>query len=193
MVTVVLAVVILFGFVGVLHTLGYNLEDAKIAYNKALLNLPTSANSDIADVSVFALACAIDATAFEEANPGLYGMDTLDNCNGANLPMGVTTNPAVPDANTKSIAFGIEAGHTTTVTCNPADGPTGECAVENFYLPQEISGDWKNWIEGAGDPHFMVYNSALPDDVENGIQLVVMGLFNSLLFLNATQILVQCS
>ncbi len=31
------------------------------------------------------------------------------------------------------------------------------------------------------------------DDVVNGIEVVVMGLFNSLLFLNATQILVQCS
>jgi len=33
----------------------------------------------------------------------------------------------------------------------------------------------------------------VPDDVVNGIEVVVMGLFNSLLFLNATQILVQCS
>ena len=34
---------------------------------------------------------------------------------------------------------------------------------------------------------------SIPDDVENGIQVVVMGLFNNLLYLNATQILVQCS
>lgn len=38
-----------------------------------------------------------------------------------------------------------------------------------------------------------VSSITVPDEVVNGIEVVVMGLFNSLLFLNATQILVQCS
>lgn len=52
----------------------------------------------------------------------------------------------------------------------------------NFNLTQ---GDSKILVD--------VSDITVPDDVTNGIQVVVMGLFNSLLFLNATQILVQCS
>jgi len=52
----------------------------------------------------------------------------------------------------------------------------------NFYLTQ-----------GNDNIYIDVSGINVPDDVEDGIQVVVMGLFNSLLFLNATQILVQCS
>ncbi len=52
----------------------------------------------------------------------------------------------------------------------------------NFNLTQ---GNDKLFIDVSG--------ITVPGDVANGIQVVVMGVFNSLLFLNATQILVQCS
>ena len=52
----------------------------------------------------------------------------------------------------------------------------------NFNLTQ---GDEKILID--------VSSISVPDDVVDGLQVVVMGLFNSFLFLNATQILVQCS
>lgn len=52
----------------------------------------------------------------------------------------------------------------------------------NFNLSQD---DKKILIDVSG--------ITVPDDVVNGIQVVVMGLFNSLFYINATQILVQCS
>ena len=52
----------------------------------------------------------------------------------------------------------------------------------NFNLTQ---GDDKIFIDTS--------DITVPDDVENGIQVVLMGRFNQLLYLNATQILVQCS
>jgi len=55
------------------------------------------------------------------------------------------------------------------------------------------SGGNFNLTQGSDKILIDVSVITVPDDVVNGIEVVVMGLFNSLLFLNATQILVQCS
>ena len=55
------------------------------------------------------------------------------------------------------------------------------------------SGGNFNLTQGNNKIFIDVSEIAVPGDVENGIQIVVMGLFNQLLYLNATQILVQCS
>ena len=55
------------------------------------------------------------------------------------------------------------------------------------------SGGNFNLTQGNDKILIDVSSITVPDDVVNGIEVVVMGLFNSLLFLNATQILVQCS
>ena len=55
------------------------------------------------------------------------------------------------------------------------------------------SGGNFNLTQGNDKILIDVFGITVPDDVVNGIEVVVMGLFNSLLFLNATQILVQCS
>jgi cytochrome c-type biogenesis protein CcmE len=55
------------------------------------------------------------------------------------------------------------------------------------------SGGNFNLTQGNDKILIDVSGITVPDDVVNGIEVVVMGLFNSLLFLNATQILVQCS
>ncbi len=52
----------------------------------------------------------------------------------------------------------------------------------NFNLTQ---GDYNIFID--------VSEITVPNDVVDGIQIVVMGRFNQLLYLNAAQILVQCS
>lgn len=55
------------------------------------------------------------------------------------------------------------------------------------------SGGNFNLTQGNDKILIDVSSITVPDDVVNGIEVVVMGLFNSLLYLNATQILVQCS
>ena len=55
------------------------------------------------------------------------------------------------------------------------------------------SGGNFNLTQGNDKILIDVSSITVPDEVVNGIEVVVMGLFNSLLFLNATQILVQCS
>jgi cytochrome c-type biogenesis protein CcmE len=55
------------------------------------------------------------------------------------------------------------------------------------------SGGNFNLTQGNDKILIDVSGITVPDDVVNGIEVVVMGLFNSLLYLNATQILVQCS
>jgi len=55
------------------------------------------------------------------------------------------------------------------------------------------SGGNFNLTQGNDKILIDVSDITVPADVVNGIQVVVMGRFNSLLFLNATQILVQCS
>lgn len=55
------------------------------------------------------------------------------------------------------------------------------------------SGGNFNLTQGNDKILIDVSGITVPDDIVNGIEIVVMGLFNSLLFLNATQILVQCS
>ncbi len=55
------------------------------------------------------------------------------------------------------------------------------------------SGGNFNLTQGNNKIFIDVSGITVPGDVANGIQVVVMGVFNSLLFLNATQILVQCS
>ncbi|MCK5177840.1 MAG: hypothetical protein KAQ92_09010 [Candidatus Aenigmarchaeota archaeon] len=169
MVTVVVGIVILVSIIGVLYHFGYDLEDAKIAFNKALLNMPTSENKKIAGASVAALACAIDAVAYEQAHPNNFGMHVLDNCNGTNLPSSVEINPDPPTAATKIISF-THTGSTHTIKLN-CDSALDKCNIEDFHLPQEISGNWHDWIEGAGNPHYLVYNSALPKHVNEDWQI----------------------
>jgi len=55
------------------------------------------------------------------------------------------------------------------------------------------SGGNFNLTQGNDKILIDVSGITVPDDVVNGIEVVVTGLFNSLLILNATQILVQCS
>ena len=55
------------------------------------------------------------------------------------------------------------------------------------------SGGNFNLTQGNDKLLIDVSDITIPDELVNGIEVVVMGLFNSLLFLNATQILVQCS
>ncbi|MBN2043069.1 MAG: hypothetical protein JW754_04665 [Candidatus Aenigmarchaeota archaeon] len=42
----------------------------------------------------------------------------------------------------------------------------GICFVENFQLPQDVTG-FEKWIKGNGDPQFLVYWEVFPDGVES--------------------------
>jgi len=74
---------------------------------------------------------------------------------------------------------------------NPAEYNNREIQV--FGTVEGYSGGNFNLTQGNDKILIDVSDITVPDDVVNGIQVVVMGLFNSLLFLNASQILVQCS
>jgi len=65
--------------------------------------------------------------------------------------------------------------------------------IQVIGIVEGYSGGNFNLTQGNDKIFIDVSEIAVPDDVEDGLQVVVMGLFNSLLFLNATQILVQCS
>jgi len=137
----------------------------KDVWNDFLGLLTGYGSAGVAETSVQALACAIDAVAYEQAHAGSFGMDTLDNCNGNNLPAGVEINPNPPTTGTNTITFTYQGSnpHTITIDC---DSAADKCEIEDFYLPQEIPGGWKNFIGSAGDPIYLVYNSALPKGVK---------------------------
>ncbi|GAG92548.1 unnamed protein product, partial [marine sediment metagenome] len=65
--------------------------------------------------------------------------------------------------------------------------------IQVIGIVEGYSGGNFNLTQGNDKIFIDVSDITVPDDVEDGIQVVVMGLFNHLLYLNATQILVQCS
>jgi len=65
--------------------------------------------------------------------------------------------------------------------------------IQVIGIVEGFSGGNFNLTQGDNKIFIDVLDITVPDDVENGIQVVVMGRFNHLLYLNATQILVQCS
>ena len=65
--------------------------------------------------------------------------------------------------------------------------------IQVFGTVEGFSGGNFNLTQGNDKILIDISGITVPDDVVNGIEVVVMGLFNSLLYLNATQILVQCS
>jgi len=65
--------------------------------------------------------------------------------------------------------------------------------IQVIGIVEGYSGGNFNLTQGDNKIFIDVSDVTVPDDVENGIQVVVMGWFNHLLYLNATQILVQCS
>ena len=65
--------------------------------------------------------------------------------------------------------------------------------IQVIGIVEDYSGGNFNLTQGNDKVFIDVSGITIPNDVEDGIQVVVMGLFNNLLYLNATQILVQCS
>ncbi len=65
--------------------------------------------------------------------------------------------------------------------------------IQVIGIVEGYSGGNFNLTQGNDKIFIDVSDITVPADVENGIQIVVMGWFNNLLYLNATQILVQCS
>jgi cytochrome c-type biogenesis protein CcmE len=65
--------------------------------------------------------------------------------------------------------------------------------IQVIGIVEGYSGGNFNLTQGNNKIFIDVSDITVPDDVENGIQVAVMGWFNQLLYLNATQILVQCS
>jgi cytochrome c-type biogenesis protein CcmE len=65
--------------------------------------------------------------------------------------------------------------------------------IQVIGIVEGYSGGNFNLTQGNDKILIDVSTITVPDDVEDGLQIVVMGWFNNLLHLNATQILVQCS
>ena len=65
--------------------------------------------------------------------------------------------------------------------------------IQVIGVVEGYSGGNFNLTQGNNKIYIDVSGITVPDDVEDGIQVVVMGWFHQLLYLNATQILVQCS
>ena len=65
--------------------------------------------------------------------------------------------------------------------------------IQVIGIVEGYSGGNFNLTQGNDKILIDVSTITVPDDVEEGIQIVVLGWFNNLLHLNATQILVQCS
>ncbi len=65
--------------------------------------------------------------------------------------------------------------------------------IQVMGIVEGFSGGNFNLTQGDNTIFIDVSDITVPDDVVDGIQIVVMGRFNNLLYLNATQILVQCS
>ena len=65
--------------------------------------------------------------------------------------------------------------------------------IQVIGIVEGYSGGNLNLTQGDNKIFIDVSDITVPDDVEDGIQVVIMGWFNQLLYVNATQILVQCS
>jgi cytochrome c-type biogenesis protein CcmE len=65
--------------------------------------------------------------------------------------------------------------------------------IQVIGIVEGYSGGNFNLTQGNDKILIDVSAITVPDDVEEGLQIVVTGWFNQLLHLNATQILVQCS
>ena len=65
--------------------------------------------------------------------------------------------------------------------------------IQVIGIVEGYSGGNFNLTQGNDKILIDVSTLTVPDDVVDGIQIVVMGWLNSLLHINATQILVQCS
>ncbi|KKL68754.1 hypothetical protein LCGC14_2121820 [marine sediment metagenome] len=77
------------------------------------------------------------------------------------------------------------------VTANPSRYNNKEIQV--IGVVQDFSGGDFNLTEG--EDAILVYTSGItvPNELVNGIEVVIKGIFNSSLILTATQILLQCS
>ncbi len=159
------------------------LEIIEEAYNKILGFLSGYGDATIAQSSTQALSCAIDAVAYYDLNPGSFGMNTRDNCNGANLPAGVEIFPNTLDIHTNKIEFVTQGDsiHRVVVDCTTG---SGSCEVKDFYLPQEGGASiLRDTLKGVGDPIYLVYYESFPKGedtawlVEGDELAVVMILF----------------
>ncbi len=65
--------------------------------------------------------------------------------------------------------------------------------IQVIGIVEGYSGGNFNLTQGNDKILIDISTIVVPDDVEDGLQIVVTGWFNQLLHLNATQILVQCS
>ncbi|MFX0057767.1 MAG: cytochrome c maturation protein CcmE [Candidatus Hodarchaeota archaeon] len=65
--------------------------------------------------------------------------------------------------------------------------------IQVIGIVQDFSGGNFNLTENTDRILIDVSETAIPSELENGLQVVVMGLFNATLILKATQILTQCS
>ncbi|KKN00785.1 hypothetical protein LCGC14_1134340 [marine sediment metagenome] len=77
------------------------------------------------------------------------------------------------------------------VTANPTNYNNREIQV--IGIVQGFSGGDFNLTEGENGILVDTSGLTVPNDVDNGIEVVVTGIFNSSLILTASQILTQCS
>ncbi|KKM26874.1 hypothetical protein LCGC14_1580360 [marine sediment metagenome] len=77
------------------------------------------------------------------------------------------------------------------VTANPTNYNNREIQV--IGIVQGFSGGDFNLTEGENAILISTSGVIVPNDVDNGLEVVVTGIFNSSLTLTATQILTQCS
>jgi cytochrome c-type biogenesis protein CcmE len=77
------------------------------------------------------------------------------------------------------------------VTENPSSYENKE--VQVIGIVQGITDDYFNLTEGEDSILVYAGDITVPDDVENGLQIVVTGVLNVLSVLTASQILTQCS
>lgn len=88
----------------------------------------------------------------------------------AGIVGGVTGNVPAQMVDTGSVSSGEEELEISdarklpsSVNCGKNDIGEYICTVYNFMLPQETT-DWEEWIAFWGDPHYLVYWSAFPEE-----------------------------
>jgi len=79
----------------------------------------------------------------------------------------------------------------TQVTENPSSYENKEIQV--IGIVQGLTDDYLNLTEGEKSISVYIGDVLVPDDVENGLQIVVTGILNVTNILIASQILTQCS
>ncbi len=65
--------------------------------------------------------------------------------------------------------------------------------IQVIGIVQGLTDDYFNLTEGENSILIYSGNIVVPDDVENGLQIVVTGILNNTYVLAASQILTQCS